>query len=146
MTIHRNDWVRLRDGSKRGEVVDVDGDIAHVIWQNARSTVAVPISKLVKMSAMADSEERSKNMPLTEKGKEILANMVKEYGEEKGKEVFYASRNAEKISGVDGDHIMTKLDAACAKADAIVRCGDMREKVIDAICDVLKASPPEMMD
>lgn len=41
-------------------------------------------------------------MPLTEKGKKIMAGMVEEYGEEKAKEVFYASKNAGKISGVDG--------------------------------------------
>lgn len=40
-------------------------------------------------------------MPLTEKGSEILSNMEKEYGTEKGKEVFYASRNKGTISGVD---------------------------------------------
>lgn len=40
-------------------------------------------------------------MPLTKKGEEILAAMIKEYGEKKGKEVFYASKNAGKITGVD---------------------------------------------
>jgi len=40
-------------------------------------------------------------MPLTSKGQEIMSNMKKEYGEEKGKSVFYASKNAGKISGVD---------------------------------------------
>jgi hypothetical protein len=40
-------------------------------------------------------------MPLTEKGHEIMANMKRQYGEEKGKEVFYASKNAGKILGVD---------------------------------------------
>jgi hypothetical protein len=40
-------------------------------------------------------------MPLTEKGSEILANMEKEYGAEKGEQVFYASRNKGTISGVD---------------------------------------------
>lgn len=40
-------------------------------------------------------------MPLTEKGSEILSNMEKEYGTEKGERVFYASRNAGTISGVD---------------------------------------------
>jgi len=40
-------------------------------------------------------------MPLTSKGNEILSNMKKEYGEKKGKEVFYASKNAGKITGVD---------------------------------------------
>lgn len=40
-------------------------------------------------------------MPLTSKGEEILSNMKNEYGEEKGKQVFYASKNAGKITGVD---------------------------------------------
>lgn len=40
-------------------------------------------------------------MPLTEKGQEIKSNMEKEYGSKKGEEVFYASKNAGKISGVD---------------------------------------------
>lgn len=40
-------------------------------------------------------------MPLTEKGHEIMAAMKKEYGESKGEEVFYASRNAGTITGVD---------------------------------------------
>lgn len=40
-------------------------------------------------------------MPLTSKGNDILSNMEKEYGSEKGKEVFYASKNAGTVSGVD---------------------------------------------
>ena len=32
-------------------------------------------------------------MPLTKSGKKVLASMTKEYGGEKGKEVFYASMN-----------------------------------------------------
>ena len=40
-------------------------------------------------------------MPLSAKGKKIMTNMKKEYGSEKGKQVFYASRNAGKIKGVD---------------------------------------------
>ena len=40
-------------------------------------------------------------MPLTSKGNEIKSAMIKEYGEKKGEEVFYASKNAGKISGVD---------------------------------------------
>lgn len=39
-------------------------------------------------------------MPLTAKGKEIMAAMVKEYGAKRGKSVFYASANAGKITGV----------------------------------------------
>lgn len=40
-------------------------------------------------------------MPLTEKGEKIKGAMTKEYGSEKGERVFYASKNAGKISGVD---------------------------------------------
>ena len=40
-------------------------------------------------------------MPLTKKGKEIKRSMAKEYGVKKGEKVFYASRDAGKISGVD---------------------------------------------
>lgn len=38
-------------------------------------------------------------MPLTSKGKKILSEMKKQYGEKKGKEVFYASQNKGKIKG-----------------------------------------------
>ena len=40
-------------------------------------------------------------MPLTAKGREILSAMKKQYGAEKGEQVFYASKNAGKITGVD---------------------------------------------
>lgn len=41
-------------------------------------------------------------MPLTSKGKEILGHMENTYGSEaKAKEVFYRSKNAGTISGVD---------------------------------------------
>ena len=38
-------------------------------------------------------------MPLTRKGKEIMGAMEKEYGEKKGKQVFYASQNKGTITG-----------------------------------------------
>jgi len=40
-------------------------------------------------------------MPLTGKGKKILANMKKEYGNKKGESVFHASVNKGKIKGVE---------------------------------------------
>jgi hypothetical protein len=40
-------------------------------------------------------------MPLTKKGAEIKSAMTKEYGEKKGTSVFYASKNAGTIKGVD---------------------------------------------
>lgn len=38
-------------------------------------------------------------MPLTEKGKKIKASMKKQYGEEKGEQVFYASQQKGTITG-----------------------------------------------
>ena len=35
-------------------------------------------------------------MPLTSTGKKVIQNMKKEYGEKKGKSVFYASMNKNK--------------------------------------------------
>lgn len=40
--------------------------------------------------------------PLTAKGEKILSSMKEEYGAKKGEQVFYASKNAGKIKGVDG--------------------------------------------
>jgi len=40
-------------------------------------------------------------MPLTEKGKKILQEMIDQYGEKKGRSVFYASINAGKLKGVE---------------------------------------------
>jgi hypothetical protein len=40
-------------------------------------------------------------MPLTPKGKEIMASMVKQYGAKKAKEVFYSAKNSGRIKGVD---------------------------------------------
>lgn len=41
-------------------------------------------------------------MPLTKKGKKVMSSMKEQYGEKKGKQVFYASKNAGKITGVEG--------------------------------------------
>lgn len=40
-------------------------------------------------------------MPLTDKGSEIKGAMEDQYGKEKGEQVFYASKNAGTIAGVD---------------------------------------------
>ena len=47
-------------------------------------------------------------MPLTEKGEKILSAMKSQYGEKRGTEVFYASKNAGKITGVDSDDAVGK--------------------------------------
>ena len=49
-----------------------------------------------------DSSDFYTKDPLTKKGQKILAAMQKVYGEEKGKQVFYASKSKGTISGVDG--------------------------------------------
>jgi hypothetical protein len=48
-------------------------------------------------------------MPLTEKGERILAKMIEQYGEEEGKKIFYASRNAGTITGVDSMQVRDSL-------------------------------------
>ena len=40
-------------------------------------------------------------MPLTDKGEKIMQSMKRTYGGKKGEEVFYATRNAGKIAGVE---------------------------------------------
>lgn len=40
-------------------------------------------------------------MPLTDKGDKIMSSMKGEYGDKKGEQVFYATKNAGKIKGVD---------------------------------------------
>jgi hypothetical protein len=44
-------------------------------------------------------------MPLNKKGATIMRAMKEQYGEEAGEKIFYASKNAGKIEGVDGDEI-----------------------------------------
>jgi len=40
-------------------------------------------------------------MPLSDKGAKIMRSMARTYGPEKAKRVFYASRNAGRIKGVE---------------------------------------------
>jgi hypothetical protein len=44
-------------------------------------------------------KQEVKEMPLTAKGKKIKKAMEKEYGKEKGEDVFYASQNKGKVKG-----------------------------------------------
>jgi len=43
-------------------------------------------------------------MPLTESGKRVLAQMIKEYGSKKGKAIFYASINEHKKGSESWHH------------------------------------------
>jgi hypothetical protein len=52
-------------------------------------------------------------VPLSDKGKKILAAMKSEYGGKKGESVFYASINAGKVKGAEklrkaGRHVRKK--------------------------------------
>ena len=47
-------------------------------------------------------------MPLTKSGKKVLRNMKQEYGDKKGKQVFYASINKGKM-GSEKWHASKKL-------------------------------------
>jgi hypothetical protein len=40
-------------------------------------------------------------MPLSKKGKEIIDNMHSQYGKKKGDAIFYASKNAGTIKGIE---------------------------------------------
>lgn len=40
-------------------------------------------------------------MPINKKGEKIMSAMKKEYGEKKGEQVFYASKNKGVIKGVE---------------------------------------------
>ena len=57
-----------------------------------------------------DSSDVYTKDPLTKKGEKILAAMKKVYGEEKGEQIFYASKNKGTISGVDSG---AGLQGAC---------------------------------
>lgn len=47
------------------------------------------------------SQDKYTGDPLTDKGKEIMASLKEQYGEEKGEQVFYAMKNSGKIGGID---------------------------------------------
>ena len=62
-------------------------------------------------------------MPLTSKGEEVLAGMKKEYGAAKGEEVFYASKNAGTITGVDEarKNVEDSIPASLSPAELVER-------------------------
>lgn len=58
-------------------------------------------------------------MPLTSKGRKIMKAMENQYGsKEKAEQVFYASKNAGKISGVDAAKFRDALKAGRSFKDA----------------------------
>jgi hypothetical protein len=84
-------------------------------------------------------------MPLTDKGDEILAAMKKQYGDEKGEQVFYASKNSGKISGVDA----TEADCDDAKRrfdDLLDKAHDVARRVSDAEKGEIEPEPEVKSD
>jgi hypothetical protein len=81
---------------------EILADIQEVLrdtWDNPAWRIDMSIA--TGMPARYLFPGRDSAMPLTEKGTEIKANMEEEYGPKKGESVFYASKNAGKITGVD---------------------------------------------
>jgi hypothetical protein len=70
-------------------------------------------------------------MPLTEKGSKIKAAMTKQYGAEKGEQVFYASKNAGKISGVDNMSDNFGGSSTSSIANAMGTSGSSQSPIMD---------------
>lgn len=62
-------------------------------------------------------------MPLTPKGRKIMSNMKSEYGDKEGESVFYASRNAGKIKGVDPESKCDGGPVRMAKGGPVKKMG-----------------------
>ena len=61
-------------------------------------------------------------MPLTDKGAKIMSSMKSQYGGKKGEQVFYASRNKGRITGVE------KATGKSHKYDGSHRGGRVRSR------------------
>lgn len=73
-------------------------------------------------------------MPLTAKGNEIKAALVKEYGEKKGENVLYAGKNSGKFTGIDSMSMNTPGFGALADAvDKLNRGVDSIGQRMDAL-------------
>lgn len=97
---------QLAQSRKLGESADVreaEAEIAQLKKQ---------IASLEQAGQTKDSKDIYTKDPLTEKGEKILAAMKKAYGEEKGEQIFYASKNKGTISGVDVSKDANSFSAA----------------------------------
>ena len=79
-------WPR---NAKNAAKLNVTVNNGEVLWLNQ-----------LRKAARKLKAERGANMPLNAKGKKIKKAMKKEYGEEKGEKIFYASENKGTIKGV----------------------------------------------
>ena len=64
-------------------------------------------------------------MPLTPKGKKIMSAMKKQYGAEKGKQIFYASQNKGTISGT---HKGKKRNLPGMSVHPVVDCTETKRR------------------
>jgi hypothetical protein len=75
-------------------------------------------------------------MPLTKKGKDIMQSMKRTYGGKKGEQVFYATRNAGKIDGVEkmrkGGKVKKKSKSRVNEAGNYTKPG-MRKRLFNRI-------------
>lgn len=80
----------------------LNGEHTHFKWAKP-SEAPEPLHPGVKALLSSDRIKEVLAMdPLTSKGREIMENMRKQYGEEKGEGVFYASAKKGTITGVEG--------------------------------------------
>ena len=61
--------------------------------------------------------KEAKRMPLSKKGRKIMSAMKSEYGEKKGKQVFYASKKKGTIRGVEMHNPHAPYGDNAAKAE-----------------------------
>lgn len=66
-------------------------------------------------------------MPLTSKGKTIEHAMEKEYGNKKGKSVFYASKNKGTIKGVEKHSADKALKKKALESRSMIRSSNMSD-------------------
>lgn len=84
-------------GERHTNFIAVDKNQNEAIWADTIQELKRLIDKEIKEG----TNDIYTGDPLTEKGKEIMKAMKEQYGEEKGEQVFYASKNKGSISGVD---------------------------------------------
>lgn len=85
-------------------------------------------------------------MPLTAKGREIKSNMAKEYGEKKGEQVFYASKNKGTIKGVDEAADDKRVMFLGRMRDALYEGHGLQSAMRKATGDTLLASFRDALD
>ena len=83
-------------------------------------------------------------MPLTEKGKEIMKSMKKQYGKKKGEEVFYASKNKGTIKGVEKASKGKMMKVKKVKG-ALEKASKLHAAQAKTLGTVLKAAGGKMM-